>query len=649
MSQKPSGDDDSEVKHDGSKSFSDEDLFIAMTDVALQDDARSASASTIQDEIVKTLHKIENERTSPESRSVRTQSLNKDEAATETVTKADSDNDVVVVMNVALKVEGMTKKEFHNLTPMERGKLVGHLIETNVSMNASSMFTSDGEGRNERQTDENEVVEATSDDANTNYHADPSGGASNDTQPEMVRGEPTDEQDNVQSVAKSQSDAAASTETNEEAGQELRPQFSDEGENKGGNLNVAPAPPETNARSQGSSSDAVTEGNPENSRASLQSASSGGPTSGSNSETERRESKSGVAARDESYSRSGTQGRSKKGYGSTAASTNAGPEDDDDDEDGEGDDDDGPEIDGPESSKAASLGISESVTSDPKKAAELVGSLIGMENAIQRDAHYDATQMAAFPPLWVSTGAKIRRQHEAESNWKDKMQNWETEKPERPTIYKIAIRDNLIKLSNKCYGCTDHGLHMHCLGYTEKVHEVPKYKYYADVPTPEEYPTFGKGLVPRKQAQDMQARKAKQRYQPFTYKDVYQKNQFVLSKSVPYYYKKQKPPRNQPHKLPPIGKQMAKDLQDDRAHHKNAPLGTNTRIDELARPHQYNTCKSYFPGEYITAFKDPKDQVCFKDVAMFLPKEETDKVNKTEDMWPKSAREKKKSRKREED
>ena len=77
--------------------------------------------------------------------------------------------------------------------------------------------------------------------------------------------------------------------------------------------------------------------------------------------------------------------------------------------------------------------------------------------------------------------------------------------------------------------------------------------------------------------------------------------------------------------------------------------GTNTRIDELARPHQYNTCKSYFPGEYITAFKDPKDQVCFKDVAMFLPKEERDKVNKTEDMWPKSAREKKKSRKREED
>jgi len=636
------------VKHDVSKSFSDEDFFIAnLTDAALREDARSASASTIQDEIVKTLHKIENERTSPESRSVKTQSPNKDEAATETVTKADSDNDVVVVMNVALKVEGMSKKEFHNLPPMERGKLLGHLIETNVSMNASSTFTSDGERRNEGQTDENGVGEAKSDDANTNYHAEPSGGASNDTQPEMVRGESTDNQDNVNSVAGSKSDAAAASKaTDEAAGQELRTQFSDEAENKGGNLNVAPSSSGSDAQSQGSSSNADTEGNPENSRASLMSAASGGPTSGS--ETERRESTSGVATRDESHSRSGTQGRSNKGYGSTAASTNAGPEDDDDDGD-EGDDDEGPEIDGPESSKAASLGISESVTSDPKKAAELVGSLIGMENAIQRDARYDATKMVAFPPLWVSTGAKIRRQHEAESNWKDKMQNWETEKPDRPTIYKIAIRDNLIKLNNKCYGCTDHGLHMHCLGYTEKVHEVPKYKYYADIPTPEEYPTFGKGLVPRKQAQDMQARRAKQRYQPFTYKDVYQKNQFVLSKSVPYYYKKQKPPRNQSHKLPPIGKQIAKDLQDDQAHHKNAPLGTNTRIDELARPHQYNTCKSYFPGEYITAFKDPKDQVCFKDVAMFLPKEERDKVNKTEDMWPKSAREKKKSRKREED
>ena len=59
MSEKPGGDDDGEIKDDESKSFSDGDLFIAMTDAALRDDARSASASTIQEEIVKTLHKIE--------------------------------------------------------------------------------------------------------------------------------------------------------------------------------------------------------------------------------------------------------------------------------------------------------------------------------------------------------------------------------------------------------------------------------------------------------------------------------------------------------------------------------------------------------------------------------------------------------------
>ena len=51
----------------------------------------------------------------------------------------------------------------------------------------------------------------------------------------------------------------------------------------------------------------------------------------------------------------------------------------------------------------------------------------------------------------------------------------------------------------------------------------------------------------------------------------------------------------------------------------------------------------------MSAFNDPKDQVGFKDVAMFLPKEERDKVDKTEDMWPKSAREKKKTKRREED
>ena len=54
------------------------------------------------------------------------------------------------------------------------------------------------------------------------------------------------------------------------------------------------------------------------------------------------------------------------------------------------------------------------------QAAELVGSLIGMENAINRELAYDASKLVAFPPLWVSPGAKIVRQHEAELNWKDR-------------------------------------------------------------------------------------------------------------------------------------------------------------------------------------------------------------------------------------
>ena len=51
--------------------------------------------------------------------------------------------------------------------------------------------------------------------------------------------------------------------------------------------------------------------------------------------------------------------------------------------------------------------------------------------------------------------------------------------------------------------------------YVDKLHQKSEYKDYADVPTPNDYPTFGKGLVPRKQQQDIQAQRAKQRYQPF--------------------------------------------------------------------------------------------------------------------------------------
>ena len=54
-----------------------------------------------------------------------------------------------------------------------------------------------------------------------------------------------------------------------------------------------------------------------------------------------------------------------------------------------------------------------------------------------------------------------------------------------------------------------------CCSYVEKVTVPSEYSHYEDIPTPNDYPVFGKGLVPRKQAQDLQAQRAKQRYQPF--------------------------------------------------------------------------------------------------------------------------------------
>ena len=114
--------------------------------------------------------------------------------------------------------------------------------------------------------------------------------------------------------------------------------------------------------------------------------------------------------------------------------------------------------------KMSLMSIRTNVNGFNNQAAEIVGSLIGMENCIDEYVSYDATKLVAFPPLWISTGAKILRQHEAELNWKDRMQDWETEKPERPSIYKIAIKDNLLKLRKKCYGCTDHGLRTNCIG-----------------------------------------------------------------------------------------------------------------------------------------------------------------------------------------
>jgi len=592
----------------------EEAMASLMTDIALRADAPSASASTIQQDVLQTLQQVEEE----------TQHHNGSHA-TSVIGEKESESDVVVVMNVALKVEGVTKKEFHQMDPERRAQLMSHLIDTNISANATVNPNNDDSTLGNESSRSGDQKNGNAEEGSTTNESERSADGSITTA------------DNLDDDK-----ATYGSSTNAE---------DDEGESQSQNADSdgvqASALEGVTGEGGNPSSDARTGGR-------------GGGAS-SNAEADGMNQDKDQSAQGAARNRGAASFNAETGGESLAITTNADGEDDENDgvDDGDADgaaDGDGVEADDPQENKAsmgsmANEGSNQSITEDPKKAAELVGSLIGMENAINRDLSYDASKLVAFPPLWVSPGAKIVRQHEAELNWKDRMQDWETQKPERPTIYKIAIRDNLVKLGNKDYGCINHGYRTTCIGYVDKVHVKSEYEHYEDVPTPKDYPTFGKGLVPRKQEQDIQAQRAKQRYQPFGLKDVYQKNQFVLGKNVPYYCRKQKPPKN-PNavtRLPSLGKQIAKHIQDDKGHQKHSVMGGKTRIDDLARPHQYNTCKSYFPKEYMTSFKDPKDQICFKEVAMFLPQEERDKVNRTEDMWPRSAREKKKGKKREMD
>jgi len=641
-----------------SRQEQEEDAMAAlMTDIALKDDAKSASASQIQDDVIKTLHNIEEETHRHRGSVTATGGAPASEAK-------NSESDVVVVMNVALKVEGVTKKQFHQMDPEKRSRLMSHLIDTNISANAScdpsqtpssaenSRFESEGQedGATNELADEELQARAGPSSKDSLEGVGPKNASSFGSTSRSFELVNDTEAAQQQKNANAESDDYDSSSN----GNDGRDGRSDDGSD-GNGFDRSDGASETGT---GAGRDGVSDTGIGGGRDGGSDTGIGGGREGwigRNRNAEDDEEGDGTSEPGTESEEAGREG-GITGYKekSLVLSTNA--DDDGEGDDGEGNDEDGANGEEEEAGRVFGGGgggggldgSNLSIPTDPKKAAELVGSLIGMENAINRELAYDASKLVAFPPLWVSPGAKIVRQHEAELNWKDRMQDWETQKPERPTIYKIAIRDNLLRLGKKCYGCTDHGYRPTCLGYVEKVTEPSDYAHYDDIPTPEEYPVFGKGLVPRKQAQDIQAQRAKQRYQPFGLKDIYQKNQFVLGKNVPYYCRKQKPPKGHPQqKLPPIGKRIAKNMQDEKAHHKASVMGGKTRIDDLARPHQYNTCKSYFPKEYITAFQNPKDQICFKDVAMFMPAEERDKVNKTEDMWPKSAREKKKGKKRE--
>ena len=68
----------------------------------------------------------------------------------------------------------------------------------------------------------------------------------------------------------------------------------------------------------------------------------------------------------------------------------------------------------------------------------------------------------------------------------------------------------------------------------------------------------------------------------------------------------------------------------------------------MAKPRAVNACRNYFPREYMTSFKNPRDQRGFREVEVFMPREERDKVNRNVDSWP-GARSKKKEKRKAQD
>jgi len=611
-----------------SRSKADEEAFSRMlTDMAMNDDVKSASASAIQEEIVETLHEMD--------------PLNS--------TTSKEDDDVIVVMNMAVKLQGLTKEEYHRLGQAEKRSLL------RKAMNESNQFGIN-ENNEDIDTGHDEDIDQDNEDIG---HKNQDIGQDNE---DINRGNTNKTEGSARSttssiyvdVALNRSSAVSNISPirtlSAGSNQHQKSENSTSFDQRSSDIPLKRVP----ATAKLSDLD----GEEENKNAGSNDYSAHDKSNdeeGAEKEESKDENENDYSVQDQSTKEEGAEkeesneGDDNENEGDDKEGDDNENEGDDDGEGGSEEEDDGDDDDvGDEAGKSAKSSGAQtisgtSVTSDPKKAAEIVGSLIGMENTFKRDLPYDKSKVIAFPPLWIAPGAKVNRQHEPELNWKDRMQDWETEKPERQTMYHHIVRDNVAKMRNKCFGCTDHGVRTTCLGYVHKVPEKDPYPFYDNVPSLDEYPTFGKGLVPRRKAQELQEEKAKQRYQPFGYKDIFLKNQFSLSKQVPYYYKKQKPPKNNGNKLPPLGRQIAKNLQDQNKH-KHSAQGGKTRIDDLAKPHNYNMCKTYFPKEYLTAFQDPKDQACFKEVAMFLPKEETDKVNKTEDMWPKSNREKKKKR-----
>merc|ERR1719334_1907976 len=320
---------------------------------------------------------------------------------------------------------------------------------------------------------------------------------------------------------------------------------------------------------------------------------------------------------------------------------------------------------------SAVISAQEHVSMRYDKANAELGSLIGIEAGGIVDRRWDKSKLVAFPPLWIESGAKVKRRFIPDANFAKRLQDWDSEVPKRETVYSIAIKDNLDKLRHKCYGCVNHRDpgYGRCLGYVHKEPEAASV-WYANVPTPTAPPTIGQGLVPRKQQKDLQQRMAQRRHEPFKYNDLYTRAEFRLNKSVPYYARKPRPPGGGgggngggahddgrrrhapavPNRDRGVARGIAKELQSD----KPAITGPvdSSRLAELARPKAVNICRNYFPREYMTSFENPRDRRGFKEVELFLPKEEKEKVNRTVDGWPNAkpnAKDKKKNKRNNDD
>ena len=98
-----------------------------------------------------------------------------------------------------------------------------------------------------------------------------------------------------------------------------------------------------------------------------------------------------------------------------------------------------------------------------------VGGLggVGIDASGFVDGRWDKSKLVAFPPLWIESGAKVRRRFIPDANFAKSLKDWDSEVPKRETVYSIAIKDNLDKLRRKCYGCVNHREpgYGRCLGY----------------------------------------------------------------------------------------------------------------------------------------------------------------------------------------